>query len=171
MVKIPEERVKNLRGEKGEVKKKIEKRTGTNLKINSNEIEISGADGIKRLVAKNIVKAIGRGFDPEIALLLAKPRMKLEIIKVSDYAHTDNSIRRLKGRVIGRDGRIKKKIEDTTKVYLSIYGKTIGIIGEGMNVAVARKAVMKLLEGKEHSTALEFLNRKIRELNQDLKTL
>lgn len=169
MVKIPEERIGSLRGEKGTVKKKIEERTDTKIEINGNTVEISGSKGLKLLTAKRIIKAIGRGFDPEIALTLDRPKMKFALIGVDKYAKTENSQRRLKGRVIGRDGEIKKKIEDTAKVFISVYGKTIGIIGRSINVSVARETIIKLLEGCEHSTALRFLNKKLGELNREYR--
>lgn len=162
MVKIPEERVSVLRGENNEIKKKIEEELDLDLNIKGNDIEIIDSQGVKGLQGRRIIKAIGRGFDPEIALLLAEPRMNLAIMKVTEYANTDSSIRRLKGRVIGRNGRAKKRIENMANVYLSIYGKTIGIIGKDMNLRAARAAVIRLLEGSEHSTAFKTLKEKIK---------
>ena len=69
-LKIPKERVAVLIGKKGEIKKQIEQATNTKLKIDSKEgdVEISGEDALKLYATREIIRAIGRGFNPEIAM-------------------------------------------------------------------------------------------------------
>ena len=55
---------------------------------------------------------------------------------------------------------IQKTIEDLTETYVSVYGKTIGIIGFSENVAIARKAVESLLSGSPHSTVYKWLEKR-----------
>ena len=73
-IRIPKERVAVLIGKKGEVKKEIEQATKSKMAVDSKEgdIAIRGKDSIGMLVAKDIILAIGRGFNPEIATLLLK---------------------------------------------------------------------------------------------------
>ena len=52
--------------------------------------------------------AIARGFNPELSLLLLKPDYAFEIVQIKDYAKTKNSMLRLKGRVIGQEGKSRK---------------------------------------------------------------
>src|SRR3989344_559916 len=71
-IKIPKERVAVLVGTSGTIKRKIEKKLDIKMQINSKEgdVIVIGEDSLKLLSAQNIVKAVGRGFNPNIALEL-----------------------------------------------------------------------------------------------------
>ncbi|MCU0861129.1 MAG: KH domain-containing protein, partial [Methanomassiliicoccales archaeon] len=66
---------------------------------------------------------------------------------------------RQRARVIGSNGKTRRLIEDLTGVYMSVYGSTVGLIGQPEQVEVARKAVDILLRGSEHSTVYSYLER------------
>ena len=165
-LKIPEERVAVLIGTKGETKKLIEEQADCELDISKEgEVMIVGDDGIKLYVAREIVKAIGRGFNPNIALLLTKPDYTLEFIELKDIAgKSKNTMLRLKGRIIGKGGKSREEIERLTDTYISVYGKTVGIIGEVAWAALARQAVGMLLDGAMHRTVFQFLEKKKKEI-------
>jgi len=163
-LKIPKERLAVLIGKSGKTKKDIEERTNTIIKVNSKEgdITISGKDALRVFSAKEVVRAIGRGFNPDIASLLTKQDYLLEIIPVKEYAKTKNSMIRLKGRVIGEKGKARRYIEKMTDCYICVYGKTISIIGRVDNINDARRAVEQLLSGAKHSSVYRFLERRRR---------
>ncbi len=160
-LKIPQERVAVLIGKGGETKKEIEEATKSELDISKEgDVIIKGEDGILLYTTKEIVKAIARGFNPKIALLLLKPDYALEMIDMKDIAgKSKNTLQRLKGRVIGKGGKSREEIERLTECNISIYGKTIGIIGEINQVATARRAVAMLLQGSMHKTVYQFLEK------------
>ncbi len=153
ILKIPEERKAVLIGKDGSVKKEIEEKTKTKISIGET-IKIKG-DTLNLLKAKNIIKAIGRGFSPEKALELLKDDYELYIISL--VQETPKSIKRILARVIGRKGSTKKKIEDYTETHISVYGKTISIIGKWDNVDKARRAIEMILEGKPHGYVYKSL--------------
>jgi len=164
-IRIPQERVAVLIGKDGETKKSIEEQTSCKLNITPDgEVNVSGNDGLVLYTTKEIVKAIGRGFNPKIALLLLKTDYVLEIIDLKDIAgKSKNDLERLKGRVIGKGGKSREELERMTDTYISVYGKTICIIGEQDQVFLSRQAVAKLLEGAMHTTVFKFLERKKKE--------
>ncbi len=157
-VKIPEERVGVLIGEGGETREEFEDITDCSLKVEDNVARIEG-DALDEMNAQKVVKAIGRGFSPEKAFKLMERDVALHLIDVNDYASTSNSRDRLKGRVIGRDGEARRHIEKMTEIDISIYGKTIGMIGKAENIQVALEAVKMLLNGSSHSTAYDYLEK------------
>ncbi len=165
-LKIPEERVAVLIGTKGETKKQIEEQAGCELDISKEgDVTILGDDGLKLFTAREIVKAIGRGFNPDIALLLTKPDYTLEFIELKDIAgKSKNTMLRLKGRIIGKGGKSREEIERLTNTYISVYGKTVGIIGEVAWTALARQALGMLLDGSMHRTVYRFLEKKKKEM-------
>lgn len=160
--KIPKERIAVLIGKEGITKKQIESATNIKLKIDSKEgdVFLEGEDALGLYSAREVVKAIGRGFNPEIALLLLKQDYMFEMINMLDYVKSKNHMIRLKGRVIGAEGRSRKTIEELTETYISVYGKTIGIIGFSENVAIAKKAVESLLSGSPHSSVYKWLEKR-----------
>jgi ribosomal RNA assembly protein len=168
-IKIPKDRVAVLIGKKGEIKKQIEENTKCKLNINSKEgeVHITSEDSMALFIAKDIIKAVARGFNPEIAQQLLKTDYVFELLQITDYANkSKNTIERLKGRVIGEGGKSRSIIETLTGTHVSVYGKTIGIIGEVEQAATARTAVEDLLSGSTHATVYKFLERKKKELER-----
>lgn len=162
-LKIPKDRIAVLIGKKGEVKKELEEATKSKLKIDSNEgdVFISGEDSIGLFNAQEVIKAIGRGFNPDIAQMLLKADYVLEIVDIRDFVSDSKKARiRFKGRVIGSEGKSRRIIEEMTSCYVSVYGKTISIIGKAENAAVARSAVESLLKGSTHTSVYRFLEKK-----------
>jgi ribosomal RNA assembly protein len=161
-LKIPEERIPVLIGERGSVKKDIEARTKTALSIEDTSVSIDSRDegnGLNEMVAENIVLAIGRGFNPGIAFALTKEDYTLEIIHLREYGGTPNALERMKSRVIGEGGKARKTLEELTGTNISVYGKTISIIGSFDDVPVARDAVLRIIEGDRHSSVYRFLEK------------
>lgn len=165
-LKIPEERIGVLVGTKGEVKKEIEEATNSKLDISKEgDVVIAGDDGLLLYTTKEIVHAIARGFNPKVAMLLLKQDYALEMINMKDVAgKSKNTMLRLKGRVIGKSGKSREEIERLTDCHISVYGKTIGIIGQQEQVMIAREAVAMLLGGSMHKTVYKFLEKKKKEM-------
>ncbi len=171
-LKIPRERVGVLIGKKGEVKQHIEKLTQTTLDIDSEAGTVTIIpqedleDPLLPWKTRSIVKAIGRGFNPEIALRLLKDDVALDIIKLTEYVgKSKKALARQKGRIIGRDGITRQIIHEMTGVDMSVYGKTVSIIGDLENMLIAKEAVEMILNGSRHKSVYGFLEKK----KQDMK--
>ncbi|MBU0662205.1 MAG: KH domain-containing protein [Candidatus Diapherotrites archaeon] len=166
-VRIPLERTAVLIGTGGKTKRSVEIATGTKIDIDSKtgEIEIKAkGDAISAYKAMEIVKAIGRGFSPEHALVLLDENTALEIIDLEEYAgKSDKGLAVKRGRIIGTRGRARKIIEDETGAFISVYGKTVGIVGKMESVAKAKRMVEMLLEGAKHITIERELKKSGRE--------
>jgi len=160
-LKIPLERIPVLIGEKGSVKRQIEKDTCTKIGIADTSVTVESTEGnsMNELVASNMVLAIGRGFNPDIAIMLRNDEYTLEVIHLSDYANTPKAFDRIKSRVIGVSGKARKNIEDISSAHISVYGKTIAILGSFDDIALAKQAVLMLIEGARHATVYRFLER------------
>lgn len=157
-VRIPEDRVGVLIGEGGETKEDIAKMTECDLEVQDNLATIEG-DPLDEMNAVNVVKAIGRGFNPDKALRLIEKDVMLYLMDLNDYADTENSRNRLKGRVIGRDGETRRHLEKEAHVDISVYGKTVGIIGKAQNIEIVSEALRMLLNGSSHATAYDYLEK------------
>lgn len=165
-LKIPKERLPIVIGTKGKIKRKIEKETNTVLDVDSVEgvITVTGDDGLQLMIAREIIKAIARGFNPDLAFLLLKPDYSFELIELKDIARNKNDMQRLKGRIIGEGGKSRRTIEDLTETYISVYGKTISIIGEVAGVTMCKRALSMLIQGSPHSSVYTFLEKQRRKM-------
>ncbi len=163
-IKIPLERIAVLVGPKGSIKEIIEERTTAQINIDSStgNVEImEPKDPIKGLRAREMVHAIGRGFSPEKALkLLDDDLLMFETIDLSNMARTEKDMQRLKGRIIGREGKSREVFEALTGARISVYGKTISLIGYPEQNAVARAGIDMLLKGSSHGPVYKFLEKK-----------
>ena len=168
-LKIPQERVAVLIGKNGEVKKNIESDTKTQIKVDSLEgdIFVNGEDALGLYTAREIVRAVGRGFNPEIARLLLKQDYVFEFIGLNEFTgKSKNTLLRLKGRVIGKEGKSRRLIEELSESYISVYGKSVSIIGTAESAAIAKRAVEALLSGSTHASVYKWLERKRREMKR-----
>jgi|TARA_B100001964_G_C14177858_1_gene574709 ribosomal RNA assembly protein len=168
-LKIPQERVAVLIGKGGEVKKNIETDTKTEVKVDSLEgdIFIYGEDALGLYTAREVIRAIGRGFNPEIAKLLLKQDYIFEYIGLNEFTgKSKNTLLRLKGRVIGKEGKSRRLIEELSEAYISVYGKSVSIIGTAESASMAKRAVEALLQGSTHASVYNWLENKRREMKR-----
>lgn len=166
-LKIPQNRVGALIGTDGDVKKSIEKITGTILDIDSDDgtVYITPREDMEDPLgvwnANHIVKAIARGFNPEVAMKLVHDDIYLEIMKLPLYVgKSKKALARYKGRIIGANGKTRELITELAEVDMAIYGKTVSFIGEIDNVLVAKEAVEMILNGSRHKSVYAFLENK-----------
>src|SRR5262249_28127002 len=138
-VRIPEKRKAALIGVKGAAKRKIEKATKTKIKI-EDEVLISGeAEGY--MVAENIVRAIGRGFSPQSAMDLTDEETALIVISLP---RDEKLLKTVRSRLIGTAGKARRNMEQLTKTHISVYGRTVSIIGHYEDAERAQEAIEKL---------------------------
>ena len=159
-LKVTKERIPILIGKNGSIRKQIELRTKTRVKIDSKEgdIQISSGDPINIYTTKLIINAISRGFNPEIAYQLLKEDFGLEIISLPEViGKNKNKIIRQRSRVIGEKGKCKHTLEYLTHTNISVQGKTISIIGQFQDALVARKAIEKLIQGSKHGNVYRWI--------------
>ncbi|MBZ9571036.1 KH domain-containing protein [Methanobrevibacter sp. TMH8] len=166
-LKIPRDRIGVLIGTNGETKEKIEKITKTQLDIDGEEgtVAISPTeemdDPLGVWKTNHIVKAVSRGFNPDMALKLNEDDVYLEIIKLTLYVgKSKKALARQKGRIIGKDGKTRELIINMAEVDMAVYGKTVSFIGDLENVMVAKEAVEMILNGSRHKSVYSFLEAK-----------
>lgn len=176
-VRIPKERVGVVIGPDGTTKKNIEDKLSVKLEIDSDAGDISlslsekATDPSTLFRAKDVVTALGRGFSPEHAFRLVRDEDAVfELIDLRTvFGKSEADLKRVKGRIIGMNGKTRRIIEELTDASVAVYGHTVGIIGTLDQVEIAREAIEMLIRGSMHSTVYRFLHRKRRELKK--KTL
>ena len=171
---IPKERIGVLVGPKGSVKSTIEEKLFVDLKIDSESgsvdigVKPSSPDPSYALRAKDMVLAIGRGFSPPRAFSLFNEDYTFEIVDLHDYfGKNEAEIRRVDGRIIGKEGRARRNIEELTGTLISVSGHTISIIGTFEAVSMAKVALEKLIEGRQHGTVYKILKKRRKKVKKE----
>jgi ribosomal RNA assembly protein len=175
-IKIPAERVGVLIGPEGTTKKNIEGKLSVGLEIDSQSGDVTitlaeeATDPSLLFKAKDVVTALGRGFSPEHAFrLIRDEETMLDVIDLRTvFGRSEADIKRVKGRIIGMNGKTRNIIEELTGTNVAVYGHTVSIIGTIEEAEVAREAVQMLVKGSLHATVYRFLHRKRRELKKKM---
>ena len=173
-IRIPGDRIGALVGPDGSVKSVIEKNLSVDLQVDSETgtvqvtLPSTVEDPTVLFRAKEVVTAIGRGFAPDHAFrLLDDDEILFQVIDLREIVgRSPSDLKRLKGRVIGKEGKTRKIIEELSEANISVYGHTISIIGYPEQSAIAREAVSMLIRGSLHGTVYRFLHKKRRELKK-----
>ena len=169
LIRIPNDRIAVLIGKSGNVKSKIEQLCHVSLDIDGNTGEVllkslGDVEKIQPFKAMEIVTAIGRGFSPENALTLLKGENTLRIIDLREFAGKSSAnVERIKGRIIGEGGRARRNMENLSGTHISVYGRTVSIIGDASKLRLAADAISSISHGSLHGTAygkLEAENRR-----------
>ncbi|HLE65225.1 MAG TPA: KH domain-containing protein [Candidatus Bathyarchaeia archaeon] len=164
---IPKDRIGVLVGPKGSVKSTIEEKLSVALSIDSESGSVDiglrpdASDPANALRAKDLVSAIGRGFSPQRAFALFNEDNTLSIIDLHDFfGKNESEIRRVDGRIIGREGKTRRIIEELTGTLISVSGHTVSIIGTFEAVSNTKDALEKLISGRQHGTVYKFLRKR-----------
>ncbi|MEM1749537.1 MAG: KH domain-containing protein [Desulfurococcaceae archaeon] len=164
--KIPLERVGVLIGGGGRVKEELMKLTQTLITVDSTtgsviiEPASSSTPLANLLKARDVVRAIASGFSPEKAFKLLDEDYVIMTIDLKLYVgDKPNHLARVKGRIIGEEGKARRVIEELTGSDIVIYEDTVAIIGDYESANLAKEAIEMLIRGRKHSTVYKFLER------------
>jgi ribosomal RNA assembly protein len=166
--RIPKDRIAVLIGVKGGSAKALRNSAGCrelNIDSETGEVDVVWGppgtyDPIKAMKLPNVIKAIGRGMAPNAALRLFDDQHFFEMVDLRDFVgKRSNQQRRIRSRIIGSEGKIRKLIENLTETEITIYKSTVVIIGEEEGLYAARQAIEMLAGGSEHGSVLHYLEK------------
>ncbi|MBA88904.1 MAG: RNA-processing protein [Euryarchaeota archaeon] len=166
--RVPKDRIAVLIGAKGATRKELERAAGCkHIQIDSvtGEIDVTWPepgefDPVKALKLPDVIKAVGRGMAPNRAIQLLQDDWFFEIVDLREHVGKKSSQqRRIRARIIGSEGKIRKMIEQHTGAEISIYKSTVVLVGDGEGLSSARQAIEMLARGSEHGTVMKFLER------------
>ena len=163
LARVPKNRIAVLIGKGGQTRKMLEEASGAKLDIDSKTGEVMAEweeepDPVVRMKMPDVVLAIGRGLAPSRAVQLIQDDIFLRMYDIREWVgRQPNQTRRMRSRLIGRNGRIRSLIEEISNCEMAIHGSTVLVIGDQDGVALAAPAIEGILRGSEHSTVLHGL--------------
>lgn len=163
VVKVPRDRLGALIGKNGKVKSRIEKICGVKLEIDSEygNVTIKNAAKPEEMLpfkAVEMVTAIAKGFSPQKADRLVHEDIMLYVQDLKEFAgKSSNSLQRIKGRIIGVDGKARRIMEQLSGAYISVYGHSVAMIGNSEEIRLASEAIVMLAKGSMHKSVYNML--------------
>lgn len=166
--RVPKDRIAVLIGAKGATAKSLHQAAGCkefNIDSDTGDVEVLWGepgtyDPVKAMKLPDVIKAIARGMAPKAAVRLLQDDHFFELVDLRDYVgKRANQQRRIRARIIGSEGKIRKLIEGLTNTEITIYKSTVVLVGHEEGLAAARTGIEMIAGGAEHGTVLNFLEK------------
>ena len=166
--RVPQGRIAVLIGAKGVTAKSLHKAAGCkefNIDSDTGDVEViwgepGSYDPVKAMKLPDVIKAIARGMAPKAAIRLLQDDHFFELVDLREFVgKRANQQRRIRARIIGSEGKIRKLIEGLTNTEITIYKSTVVLVGHEEGLAAARVAIEMIAGGAEHGTVLNFLEK------------
>lgn len=138
-------------------KEALEEELNVKLSNRGKELKIEG-EAEDEYIAEKVIDAINFGFSIQKATLISKEDLLFEVIPIKNYAKTSN-LERVRGRVIGKNGKALGAIATLTECFLEINGNNVGIIGDAEHMQNAHNAIIQIIEGAKHSNVYTGLEK------------
>ncbi len=124
----------------------------------------------------NFIQALVEGFRMDDAMSILKYKdVFIETFNVGDVRKMKNShLQRAIGRIIGRNGKTKEIIENSSRVKFILFEQRIVILGCPENIRIAKDAIGRLIQGSEPNSIfnrLSVISTKLKEKYGCLQTI
>ena len=134
-------------------KAEIERAFKVKIDIKGRQITIDG-EAVDEFEAAQVVEAVGFGFSTKKALLLKGPEYTFRRISIKDFTRRKN-LEDVRGRIIGRQGKTKKTIQDISGVYLELNNNEVGLIGPTEDIEQETAALTNLIRGTKQANVYQ----------------
>jgi ribosomal RNA assembly protein len=116
------------------------------------------ANEFQEYITEKVIEAIDFGFDAEDALLLKNEDFSLEYVNAKRYTPRKN-LKDVRARLIGKDGKAKRTIEELTGAVIVISMNTVGIIVDSEHLEQTIQAIISLAQGSKHANVFAYLEK------------
>jgi ribosomal RNA assembly protein len=104
----------------------------------------------KEFIVLQVIKAINLGFSVGKALLLKKEDIILQTLHIKDITKRKD-LERVRARIIGKQGKTLKTLDNLTGCDFSVKNNEVGIIGDAEDIKEAMQAIISLICGSKQA--------------------
>ncbi len=137
--------------------KKIEKILNIKIKNRGKEIIIESKPE-DEYIAEKVLEALEIGFPFSVAMMIKENNYSFEIINIKDHTNRKD-LKRIRARIIGKDGRTLKTLSDLTRCYFEMKDNFIAIIGNPEYTKNAHEAIISIIKGSKQANIYSHLEK------------
>lgn len=146
-------RTKELKRTKDELEKALK----VKITVRADQVTLDG-EAVDEFEAAQIIEAMGMGFSAKKALLLKDPEYAFRKISIKHHTRRKN-LEEVRARIIGREGKAKKTMEDISGTFLALDNNEVGLIGPTEEIDNETTALINLIKGTKHANVYRFLEK------------
>ena len=146
-------------------KKELEKALNIKITIQGRKVTIEGTS-LNEYEASLVLDAINFGFSAKKALSLKNEEALFRIINIKDFTRK-KKLKDVRARIIGREGRTRKTIENITNCDIIIKDNEIGIIADAESIEEIIASITNLIRGTKQSNTYKHLEKMNKRKNQE----
>lgn len=139
-------------------RKELEKKLKVEIKIQGRRITVNSKKTLDEYEASQVLEAINFGFSAKKALLIKEQGMLLRIINIKDFTRKKN-LKEVRARIIGKQGKTKKTIENISDCPLILRDNEMGIIGYPESIEELIGGITRLIRGTKQSNTYRYLEK------------
>jgi len=146
-------------------KARLQKELGIKLTNRGKNVFVNGSPQ-KEFTAIEVLEAINVGFSADRALEVTRDNFMLQTINIKNVTKR-HDLERVRGRIIGKDGRTLKTLQKLTNCDLAITDNEIGLIGPISEMEDAIQSVTSLIQGSKQGNVYGRLERRRKKKGAD----
>ena len=143
----------------------LERQLKVKLVIVGRKVVIEG-EAVDEYIALGVLEALAMGFTLKQALSLKDEEKIFLKIHIRDFTRRKN-LKDVRSRLIGREGKTRRTIEEISDCDVVIGESKVGIIGSAASVESATQATINIIKGSKQANAYRYLER----INSEKKKL
>jgi ribosomal RNA assembly protein len=138
-------------------RKKLEHELNVKITNNGKEVTIEG-EAEDEYFAEKILEALNFGFPFATALLIKSEEYLFEVIKIKDHTRRkDMSV--IRARIIGKEGRTLRALNQLTGCFFELKDNVIGIIGDAEYIKNAQESIIFIIRGSKQANVYSYLEK------------
>ncbi len=145
--------------------RKLDQQLQVKITLTGRKMTVDGA-AVDEFVAITILEAIVFGFSFKQAIALKNEEFSFRKIHIRDFTRRKN-LKDVRSRLIGREGKTRRTLEEISNCDVVIGESEVGIIGLADAVESATQAAINIIKGSKQANAYRYLER----MNTEKKNL
>ena len=138
-------------------KSELEKKLNIKISIEGKKVTVEG-DPLNEYEASIILDAINFGFSTYKALTVKDENMVFRILNIKNFTRKKN-LKEVRARIIGKQGKTKKTIENISGALIVIKDNEIGLLVDAEKMDEIITGITNLLRGTKQSNTYRYLEK------------
>ena len=144
-------------GELRKNKVQLEEKLKVSIAIQGKKVMFEGSP-INEYTASAVLDAVSFGFSVKESLTLCTDTIAFKRIPIREFTRRKN-LKDVRSRLIGREGKTRRTIEEISGCSVIIAESAVGIIGDAKAIDDATQAIIRIIKGAKQANAYRLLER------------